>query len=169
MTDRPKNVRVATANDQDEIFRLMKAAWDEQPIAPFYEPSVKATIKRALIREPGQKDIGVVGVIDGPTGLEGYMCAFITPWWFSNPEIPEGWRLEELTNFVHPDHRRSNHAKDLIQFAKWLSENIGLILIMGIMASERLAPKIRLYERQIKPMGGLFYHNAQSGCLSENV
>lgn len=167
MTERPENVRVAGPQDEDEIYRLMKDAHTEQPIAPFCEKSVRDTIKRALIRTPGTHNVGVIAVIDGEKGLEGYLCAFITPWWFSDPTVPAGWRLEELTNFVHPDHRKSNHAKHLIQFAKWMSENINLILIMGIMGVERLLPKIKLYERQIKPMGGLFYHNATSGCLSE--
>lgn len=165
-TEYPKEVRTATMADADELLALMRLAHTEQPIAPFSEDAVRVTIKSAIEGTENRK--GVIGVVEGERGIEGYILAFITPWWFSDPAVPEGWRLEELTNFVHPDCRRSGHAKRLIEFAKWLSENIGLILIMGIMTNGRLDAKIRLYQRQVTPFGGLFFHNAAAGCsLSE--
>ena len=164
-TPYPKEVRLATMRDAASLLELMRKAHEEQPIAPFCDASVQRTISAAIQSTSGKK--GIIGVIDGKNGIEGYILAFITPWWFSDEAKPSGWRLEELTNFVHPDHRQGAHAKHLIQFAKWAAENINLILIMGIMTNGRLSSKIRLYERQVTPFGGLFFHNATEGSLAE--
>lgn len=160
-TPYPANVRIATAQDEPEILRLMRMAHAEQPIASLSEKKLHSIIELATAKNPKDRK-GIIGVIDGPKGLEAYFCAIFSEWWFSDE-----CRIEELSNFVHPDHRKGQHFDALMQFGKWVSEYFGLTLLMGIMASERLIPKIRLYERKIKPLGGLFYHNPQGGVLAE--
>ena len=162
MTDRPLNVRTAGPYDHNNLLALMKLAWEEQPISGLNEEKLQNMIRICTGGRRDGEPQGFIGVIDGKNGLEGYFLAVLSTWWFG-----DGWRIEELSNFVHPDHRKSNHAKDLIQFGKWMAESIELPLIMGITTGIRLQAKIRLYERHVTPFGALFYHNMNQGCLAE--
>lgn len=149
-TQRPTSVRVAMPSDEDEIMRLMQAAFVEQPIFPLDEQKMREKIRMCTGRKGG-----VIGVVEGKDGkLEGYIIALMIQFWYSMD-----WCLEELSNFVHPDHRKSTHAKDLINFAKWFAEQLEMPLILGILSTQRLQPKIRLYERQAKMCGAIFVHN----------
>ena len=55
--------------------------------------------------------------------------------------------------------RKSQHAKDLINFSKWVAEQFGMPLLMGILSNDRTEAKIRLYQRHIHHCGALFIHN----------
>lgn len=158
-TQRPPSVRVATPSDEDDILRLMRAAYKEQPIYPLNEQKMRDKIRICTERKGG-----VIGVIDGKYGLEGYLIAVLSQYWYT-----DAWQLEELSNFVHPDHRQSTHAKSLIDFAKWFAEQLSMPLIMGILSTQRLEGKIRLYRRQAKFCGAIFVHNSghEDGMLSE--
>lgn len=158
-TARPSSVRVAIPSDEDAIFKLMQRAYEEQPIFPLDEQKMRDKIRLCTGRKGG-----VIGVVEGPNGLEGYLIAVMAQYWYS-----DAWHLEELSNFVHPNYRRSTHAKDLINFAKWFSEQLQLPLIMGILSTQRLEPKIRLYKRQATLCGAVFVYNSGhvDGLLSE--
>lgn len=160
-TPKPDNVRIASSEDEAEILRLMRMAHAEQPIASLSEDKLRTIIKIATDDDPKSRR-GIVGVIDGPNGMEGYFCAVFSEWWFSTE-----WRIEELSTFVDPKYRDGKDFNSLIQFAKWAAESFGLILVLGITASERLLPKIRLYEKHINPFGALFFYNPRGGALAE--
>ena len=157
-TQRPLNVRVAEPKDEQAILGLMRDAYKEQPIFPLNDKKILAKIKEATERKGG-----VIGVIDGEHGIEAYLIAVMCTYWYTDQ-----MHLEELSNFVHPDHRRSTHAKSLIEFAKWFAEQLNMPLIMGILSTQRLEPKIRLYTRQVKHCGAVFVHNTGNidGLLS---
>jgi hypothetical protein len=164
MTPMPPNVRFAKSSDEDEIMRLMRAAFKEQPIFPLNENKMREVIRKCTA-EDMQNRRGMVAVIDGPDGLEGYLIAVFSQYWYT-----DAFHLEELSNFVHQDHRRGkHHARNLIEFAKWFAEFCGVPLIMGILSTQRLEPKIRCYQRQMKLCGAVFTHNTGhvDGLLSE--
>ena len=148
-TERPTIVRIATPADEEEIMRLMLAAFAEQPTFELNEDKIRTKIRQATQREGG-----VIGVIDGPKGLEGYLFAQLAQYWYTDE-----WHLEELSNFVHPDHRHPGHAKALIEFAKWFAEQMSVPLLMGILSTKRLEAKIRLYTRQVRQVGAVFIYN----------
>jgi GNAT superfamily N-acetyltransferase len=76
----------------------------------------------------------------------------------------EDFHLEELYNFVHPDYRKSDNAKALIDFAKNTAEKINVPLMIGIISNHRTEQKIRLYQRRLgKPSGGYWLYNANTG------
>lgn len=164
-TEMPKTVRFAAASDEDEIMRLMHAAFKEQPIFPLNEKKMRETI-RACTLDDLVKRKGMVAVVGEPGALEGYLIAIFIPYWYTNE-----YHLEELSNFVHPDHRFAwkGHARSLIEFTKWFAEFCGVPLVMGIFSTKRLDGKIRLYERQVKKCGAVFVHNTghMDGLLSE--
>lgn len=155
MTDRPSNVRTATPEDEQNVLKLMRRAYQEQPIFKLNEDKMLKMIQRAT-----QRTGGILGVIDGPNGLEGYLLCVLSQHWYT-----DDWVVDELSNFVDPDHRRSSHAKNLIEFGKWFAEQMHLPLIMGILSTKRTEAKIRLYRRQVRPCGGIFVHN--TGHLSD--
>lgn len=148
-TERPSTVRIATPKDEDEVMRLMRAAFAEQPIFPLNEQRMRNNIRVCTERRGG-----VLGVIDGPNGIEGYLIAVLGQHWYSDV-----WHLEELSNFVHPDYRKSTHAKDLISFVKWFAEQLQMPVVLGILSTKRLEAKIRLYQRQVRHVGAVFVYN----------
>ena len=153
-TAMPANVRFAVASDEDEIMRLMHAAFREQPIFPLNEHKMRGAIRKCTLENLNDRK-GFVAVIDGPDGLEAYLIAVFAQYWYT-----DAFHIEELSNFVHPDHRRGkHHARNLMEFAKWFSEFCGAPLIMGILSTQRLEPKTRLYQRQMKLCGAVFVHN----------
>lgn len=161
-TQRPTNVRIATPADEDRLVALMHEVFREQPIFKINEEKMRSNIRMATERKGS-----VIGVIDGPKEIEGYIIAQLAQYWYTDE-----WHLEELSNFVHPDYRSggAGHARCLIEFAKWFAEQLNMPLIMGILSTKRLAAKARLYARQATPCGAIFVHNSghAGNLLSEN-
>ena len=149
MTLKPQTVRVATRKDEDRIFAIMHLAHKENAVAGINNQKVWDKIRLAT-----RKKGGVIGVIDGPQGIEGVICMVMSQWWYS-----DDWHVEELINFVHPDYRRSDHAKNLLDFSKWFSEQMDLPLFIGVLSNIRTEAKVRLYGRRLQNVGAVFCHN----------
>lgn len=99
---------------------------------------------------------GIIGVI-GNKKIEAALFLLITRHWYTSY-----YHLEELFNFVDPDHRRSNHAKSLIGFAKQSARTLSIPLVIGVMTNKRLAAKVRLYRGQLgHPAGAFFIFNSK--------
>lgn len=110
---------------------------------------------------------GVIGVI-GPVGaLEGAIMIAIGQPWYS-----EEWTLEEMLNFVEPQHRKSNHSRALIGYAKNIIDqvrdaNTDLCIVIGVLSTKRTAAKIRLYSQMMQPVGAFFRYPALAHTTSE--
>jgi len=161
MTQRPANIRLAEPKDEEAILALMNLAFFEQPIFPLDE-----TKMRDKIRVCTERRGGFVALAQGADGaIEGYLIACLAQYWYS-----DAWHMEELSNFVHPDHRKGkHHARDLLEFAKWFAETMNVPLLIGILSTQRLAAKTRLYQRQATLAGAVFVHNTGhlNNALSE--
>lgn len=150
----PEGVRHARPEDEDAVLALMRLAHDENGLFSMDEEKTREMIRRCTARR-----FALLGVIDGQTSdcpIEGVIALVIASYWYTCEH-----HLEEIMNFVHPDHRRSTHAKQLIAWAKWCQqglsqEGLHVPLIMGIMTHKRLEPKIRLYQRQMPQIGAVF-------------
>lgn len=106
----------------------------------------------------------IIGAIGSPAFVKALVVLTIEPISYSNDE-----QILEHLAYVRPDHRRSNHAKMLIQFAKHCSDEIGLDLMIGIVSDSRLEAKRRLYERQL-PIGGFWFtHRPRLAAASPEV
>lgn len=98
---------------------------------------------------------GIIGLIRRNDVIEAVMLMQISQFWYT-----EDWCIEEVLNFVRPAFRRSTNAKDMIQFAKRCSDELGIPLVIGVVSNERTAAKIALYERQLgKSCGGYFIYS----------
>lgn len=97
---------------------------------------------------------GMIGVIDGPgKTLQGSIALRLTQLYYSRHYL-----IEELWNFVHPEHRRSLNARGLIGYAKRMSEELSLPLLIGIVSNIRTEEKIRLYGKLLPKAGAFFVY-----------
>lgn len=141
-------VRIATPADENGLVTLCRLNHEENGAHPFFEPYVRGTIQRGILRQNA-----IIGVIGPSDKLEGFVLILIDPVWYSTPSERQ---LLELMNFVHPDFRRSSNSKDLIAFAKKAADETGLDLTIGVLSNIRTEAKIRLYKQQL-PLAGAFF------------
>ena len=71
--------------------------------------------------------------------------------------------------FVHPDHRRSSAAKDLLLFAKAASVELGCPLLMTTGARSAGVPKACLFDRHLPVSGSTYYFQPEDGDVGVNV
>lgn len=148
MYDSFKGVRLAVPEDEDALYKMLCLNHKENGIYPMNESKV-----REFIRHATQRQGGMIGVIEGENYLEGSVGLTLETWWYT-----DRWSIGERWNFVHPNHRRTDHAKKLIKFAKWVADNMKLDLEMGVMSNERTEAKVRLYRRQLPCVGAFFLY-----------
>jgi len=150
-------VRLARPADEDSIYALLLELYAENALMPMSEAKVRATI-RAGTRGQG----GIVGVIEGEDGIEASIGMSFSQFWYTH-----AWHLNELWCFVHPAHRKTTHARRLIEFGKWCADRLStgdelgknrVPLLLGIVTRHRLLAKLRLFQRQVPQVGALFMH-----------
>lgn len=159
-------VRRAVPEDEESIWGLFHLMHRETGAFKISYPKVKWLLNRILYPErihPNDTGLrGYMGVI-GPVGkIEAFTLMIFGSYWYS-----EQWTLEELSNFVHPDHRKgTHHAETLLQYDKHLSDKLKLPLIIGIISNKRTEAKVRLYRRLFGKegtAGAFFIHNYKFG------
>jgi len=162
MSNSPSIVRKATPADRDGIWELFNLVHEENAILTQSKPKLNWLLDRILhperILESDNGTRGFIGVIGPPKKLEGMILLCLGSLWYSDDII-----LEEYVNFVHPDHRNSNHAKTLVAYAKHIALETGIPLLIGIVSNNRTAAKVRLYRRQLPEAGAFFLWNATTG------
>jgi hypothetical protein len=152
-TDTFAGVRIARPGDEESVYRLLMLLYEENALLPMSEAKVRAAI-HAGTRGEG----GIVGVIDGPDGIEASIGMALSQFWYT-----ERWHLNEIWCFVHPDHRRSTHLKRLAEFGKWCADRLStpevrVPLLLGVVTRHRLLAKLRLFQRQAPQVGAIFMH-----------
>lgn len=150
------NVRIAEPTDTDEVVDMFRLMHEENGIFQLDEERTYNFIRMATERRHG-----VIGVIDGEQGIDGMICLIPDQLWYSSE-----WFLNEVFNFVHPDCRKSTRAKSLIGFAKQMSDEMAIPLILGVVSNYRTEAKVKLYERQFPKAGAFFIHNAAARMVN---
>lgn len=147
------DVRLAELSDLPELMRLTRIACEEDG-QHSYDPEKVLGVLRLHFEKRG----GIIGVI-GEKGeeLKGYLIMTISPVWYS-----QDYHIQELSLFVAPDHRRSNYAKQFMQFSKQTSEIMNLDLTIGVLSNERTEAKVRLYKRQFPSAGAFFVYHPEN-------
>ena len=145
----PSNVRLAVPEDKLAVFELCKMLHAENGLFPMDDDLVQETMMKGINRNGGV--LGVIGPVGGP--LEGVIYMTILNFWYSRKP-----HLAELFSYVPPEHRKSNHAKVLIEFAKQCATD-DIKLVIGVISNNRTEAKVRLYERRLgKPVGAFFLY-----------
>lgn len=146
-------VRKAQPEEADDIMAMCHALWKENGQFSFSETKVKAKLDDAFNRRGA-----IIGVIGKPGKLEGSICVHISDYFYT-----DDYHLGELWNYVWPEYRKSNNAKDLIRFGMRCSDEIGIPLLIGVVSNERTVAKLKLYQRILgEPAGGFFIHRPAS-------
>lgn len=142
-------VDLATRADEADLMEMCRLLHAENGLFPIDEDMVRAMLWRAF---DGQG--GIIGVIRGTdTPIEGVIYILISRFWYSTQT-----HLEELFNFVHPDHRQPpGRAGALIEFAKECASRLAIPLVIGVVSNERTEAKVRLYQRKLGPPAGAFF------------
>jgi hypothetical protein len=150
-------VRIGVPEDVDGMMALAFAACEENGLTNPNPIKLLGEIWAGLTR-----DRGVVGIIgDQGEKFEAAILLRIEPLWYSDEPS-----LIERAIFVHPDHRsaKAGRARILCEFAKKVSDSLNKPLVIGVLSSERVAAKVKLYERQFgAPSGAYWIYNGNTG------
>jgi hypothetical protein len=154
MTDRPADVRLAKAGDEELLFALICASDDEWSLGERDADKIRGVIWNAIDpRVPQPKPM--FGVIAGPSIIEGAVGLYPTEPWNSSRTY-----LRAFFHFAHPLHRKSTHGVHLIQFSKWFGELAGRPVVFELLHPIRLEAKERMYGRHAKKVGALYIHES---------
>lgn len=158
----PSIVRAAVPADEGQLWILLRLMHSENGIFPLSEPKVQYYIDRVLrpemipANDAGPR--GVIGVIGVPAQLEGIIMLVLGSVWYS-----DSITMMDSVNFVHPDCRRSDHAKTLIGYGKNMVDEIrkahaDFQMMVGVVSTKRTAAKVRLYRQQLVEIGSFFVY-----------
>lgn len=148
------DVRLAEPEDLSGLLELMRVACREDAQHEMDEERVLNMLRRYY-----DKQGAIIAVIGEPGKPEAYLLMVLDEIWYASPGTMQ---LLELSLFVHPDHRKSDRAKQLMQFSKQASEGLALDLTIGVFSNSRTEAKIRLYQRQYKQVGAYFMYRPSS-------
>src|SRR5258707_5406531 len=152
MTATTVPVRIATAADEPALIRLLHLMHAEGGLLELDLDAAKSMFRYAFDRKGG-----LIGVVGDGQDINAAIYLLITRFWYTQQN-----HLEELFNYVHPDHRRSHHARTLIGFAKQCADEIHIPLVIGVMTNKRVMAKVRLYRRSLgNPAGAFFFYGGE--------
>lgn len=135
---------------------LLRLRHREDGIGSFDEEEVRLTVRRGIMR-----DYAYVGVIRDGGVLTASIGLFLGGFWYSRES-----HLTDFWNFVAPGFRRTTHAKNLLLFAKWVSDQLGRPLVMAKIQNDETAQLLKLYERQLPKSGALFVYGIPAKVAS---
>jgi len=88
---------------------------------------------------------GIVGIVRAEDGnIAGTILLKVAYYWGSREPY-----LDEVWLHVREKYRKSNIARQLIQFAKHQADKLRLLLRIGIISKIELSRKLALYERHL--------------------
>jgi len=143
----PAPVRIATADDGPAILDLLHLMHAEGGLL-----SLDVGAAQDMFDFAFKKKGGIIGVVGQAGKIEGAIGLLITRFWYTREN-----HLEEYFNFIHPDYRKSSHARTLIAFAKKCADEIKIPLVIGVMTNKRVVEKVRLYRRSLGNPAGAFF------------
>lgn len=146
-------VRLGHRGDIDQLIELGRLLHTENAMLDWDEELIRELVTAYVTYQPSPhfQDPGMIAVIDEGGVIKAMIALRITQLWYSRKPL-----IEELFNFVHPEHRRSTFAKSMILYAKALADDLQLPLLIGIVSNHRTEQKIRLYQRFL-PFAGAFF------------
>lgn len=142
------DVRMAAPEDRQAIHDLTTLLHGENGLFSIAPGKVERMLDRYYKREGAV--IGVIGEVGAPVATI-YLGV-------DQLVYTDEWTLVEQFNFVHPDHRRTNYARQLIAYAKHISDGMGMPLLIGILSNKRTEAKERLYGQMLEKAGSYFIY-----------
>lgn len=149
---RPPHVRLAGPDDEPAILELLLAdvAENAAHVAPPSEERILTHIQLGT-----RKRGGFTAVIDGEDGKPIAVAILnATQWWWS-----DDWYLGDIVTYVHPDHRKGRCIDNLLEFERWLAQEMSdqygkqTYLVCGVMGTRRYREKLMLFWRRFFEVG----------------
>ncbi len=150
-----EGVRLATRADEGGIFSLLMMMHAEMGFFNVNQTKVVEGIKVATERRGG-----IIYVIEDRGRVVATLGMVFAQEWYSDDEF-----LTERWNFVHPDFRKTDCARKLLEQAKWTHERFRVLgsvipVQVGINSFDRTEAKIRMYARHMPCIGAYFIYGA---------
>ena len=163
-TARPASIRMAGPADEMAVFDLVMRDLFEnaQHIATIDPLRVMDHIRAGT-----QRRGGITAVIDGQDGKPVAVTVIVPVQW----AFSQAFHAQEVFNYVHPDHRSSRHAEDLIKFGNWCadewSRNFGyqVYILSSVLTQRKVREKLRFYRRFITQLGAIFLYPSPGEIL----
>jgi len=147
-------VRMATEQDEPQLMLLCEGLAEENALfAPNFDKV------RDVVRNVVRNRNGFVGCIGSHEKLEGAIMILVSAMWYTDQPC-----LEELFNYVVPEFRASRRAVQLVEFAKSVSNKMGLPMLIGIVSNVRTEAKVRLYDRKLSRAGAFYLHQPEGNA-----
>ena len=150
-------VRFATHDDEAEIFSLLMMMHAEMGFFNVNQAKVVDCIQDATYRRGA-----IIYVIEDKGRVIATLGMVFATEWYSDDEF-----LAERWNFVHPDFRKTDCARKLLEQAKWTHERLKLgedgriiPVQVGINSFDRTEAKIRMYGRHMPCVGAYFIYGS---------
>ena len=148
-------VRFATHADEAEIFSLLMMMHAEMEFFNVNQAKVVDCIQDATYRRGA-----IIYVIEDKGRVIATLGMVFATEWYSDDEF-----LAERWNFVHPDFRKTDCARKLLEQAKWTHERLKILgnvvpVQVGINSFDRTEAKIRMYGRHMPCVGAYFIYGA---------
>lgn len=147
----PSDVRLAEPADRERLRDLMILLHGENGLFSVSPVKVDAMLDRFYNRQGAL--IGAIGDVGSPVA-----AIYLE---ISQVVYSDDWLLIEQYSFVHPDHRRSTYARQLIAYAKKVSSELKLPLMIGILSNKRTEAKMRLYDQVLHRSGGYYTYGLE--------
>jgi hypothetical protein len=152
----PTRVRIATSDDVDELLNVLTEMHAEQFVLPMDGPKVRDVLINATLPDIGTRR-GIIGIIGEPGRLEGSIGLMLERTWYSSHLC-----LWDAWQYVRPVYRSTTGSKDMIAWAKGISDHFNVPLMIGVLSNQRTEAKVRLMKRQLgNPVGAFFMHEPQ--------
>lgn len=152
-------VRMAIPSDEESLMELCRMVHAENALMDMDEGKVRNVIQCALYpKRKGNNIVSMVPVIGDIGKIEAACFLIVSQMWYS----PK-WHLEEVFNFVRPEHRRSTHAKKMIEYIKKCSIEAAMPLIVGIISNKDTQRKCDFYDRMLPKVGHYYLFNGVTG------
>ena len=140
-------MRVAEPSDFQAICALLRVMHAEVGVLTVDEPKAQATV-RAIVDSRQCLVCEVDGQIIASLGLQ-----FAEPFWYSSDKgLCDKWF------FIHPEHRGSTCAQDLVLTAKSMARIAQVPLWVGVSSTKKTVRKMLFMEKYMVPFGGIFYY-----------
>jgi hypothetical protein len=154
--------RLASEVDEAALMHILKENYAENGIGPLSLLLVGEAVLQGT-RARG----AIIGVVDGDNEIAGTVGLVFDSWWYSDPTEPGATLLRERWMYVRPAYRDGKCFDALWTFATGVADEMSremgrqIPLLLGVMATDRVEAKLRLYSRRLPLAGGAFLYRPE--------
>lgn len=143
-------VRPANDADIDSVLELLEMRHQEFGLGRYSRDRAASMLQSAVA---GTAPV-FAGVLAGEGGPEATVGLVLAQFWDTDDT-----HLEAIWDYVHPEHRGTDHARKLERFAEMAADRLGVELIMGGPIRAGHEGKVRAYCKRLRPAGAFFLYS----------